>query len=85
MRRRRSWKAFSASIVGDDPETADALQEAAGWALADGNPQEKMVVIQGPPRSGKTTLAWLLENLVGIANTARPSLGSSAPGSGRRS
>lgn len=62
------WARFLRSLWGDDAETIGTLQEMFGYVLMGGNEQQKMFLLIGPRRSGKGTIARVLERLVGRGN-----------------
>ena len=59
----------------DEPQ---ALQEWFGYSLVADTSQQKMLLIVGPPRSGKGTIARVLTQLVGVNNVAGPTTSSLA-------
>ena len=59
-----------------DNEAIDALQEWFGYVLTPDTRQHKIMLVIGPPRSGKGTIARILGQLVGSKNLAGPSLAS---------
>jgi putative DNA primase/helicase len=68
------WIGFLKSLWPDDPEAIIAVQEWFGYVLCGRTDLQKMMLIVGPPRSGKGTLARTLTALVGKANMAGPTL-----------
>jgi putative DNA primase/helicase len=68
------WLRFLESIWGDDPESADTLQEVFGQALAGDTSQQKIILVFGPKRSGKGTIARVLTELLGPINVCAPTL-----------
>lgn len=70
------WLAFLNSLWPDDQEAIDALQEWFGYCLLPDTSQQKILMIVGPKRSGKGTIARVLRALIGIENTAAPTLAS---------
>ena len=70
----KAWLDFLASIFGDDVQAIFALQEFMGLALTTDTSYQKALLIVGPKRSGKGTIARVLTALVGPANTAAPTL-----------
>lgn len=71
-----AWLAFLATLWPDDPESVALLQEWFGYLLTPDSRQQKMLLLVGPPRSGKGTIARVLQELVGPANVGNPTLGS---------
>lgn len=70
------WLAFLNDLWADEPDSVSAIQEWCGYCLTPDTSQQKILVIVGPPRSGKGTIARVLRALVGERNTAGPTLGS---------
>lgn len=61
------WQTWLAEIFAGDPERADLLQEMLGWCLTrDSLGIEKALILIGPPRSGKGTLAKIIKRLLGV-------------------
>lgn len=76
--RPGEWLAFLGSIWPDDPESIQALQEWFGYLLTPDTRQQKILVLIGPTRSGKGTIARVVSALVGERNVASPTLSSLA-------
>lgn len=70
------WKKFLASIWPDDQEAIDTLQEAFGLFLTGDTRHQKAILVVGPKRSGKGTIARVLTDLLGAANVCGPTLSS---------
>lgn len=70
------WLQFLASLWADDPEAVSLLQEWFGYVLSGDTRHHKIVLLVGPPRSGKGTIARVLTALVGKENAAGPTLAS---------
>ncbi len=70
------WLDFLGQLWGDDAESVATLQEWFGYLLTLDTRQQKVAMLIGPPRSGKGTIARVLENLIGRANVAGPTLAS---------
>jgi putative DNA primase/helicase len=64
------------SIWPDDTESIDTLQEFFGYSLTQDTRQQKILLILGPKRSGKGTIARLLNKVVGQHNVCGPTLSS---------
>jgi putative DNA primase/helicase len=83
------WLQFLAEIwPGDkdgkyDQEAEETLQEMVGYLLTYDTRQQKIFVIVGPPRSGKGTIVYMLEQLLGADNCAFPTLSGLASDFGR--
>ncbi|KRD17374.1 phage/plasmid primase, P4 family [Streptomyces sp. Root264] len=69
-----TWEHFLAQIWPDDPDAVAALQEWFGYVLSGRTDQQKILLIVGPSRSGKGTIARVLKELVGKENLAGPTL-----------
>ncbi|MFI6344939.1 phage/plasmid primase, P4 family [Streptomyces sp. NPDC050560] len=69
-----SWEAFLHQIWPDDPQAVAALQEWFGYVLSGRTDQQKILLMVGPSRSGKGTIARVLKELVGRENLAGPTL-----------
>jgi putative DNA primase/helicase len=70
------WLRFLTELWPDDPTSIDALQEWFGYVLSGRTDLQKMLLVVGPPRSGKGTIVHVLEQLVGRGNHAGPTLAS---------
>ncbi|MES2948823.1 MAG: phage/plasmid primase, P4 family [Pseudomonadota bacterium] len=71
----REWLGFLHSVWGDDAESIRLLQQWFGYLVAGGRDQQKILLLVGPSRSGKGTIAGVLTQLLGAINVAGPSLG----------
>ncbi|MFF9840373.1 phage/plasmid primase, P4 family [Streptomyces sp. NPDC013740] len=69
-----AWEAFLNGIWPDDPESIAAVQEWFGYVLSGRTDQQKILLMKGPSRSGKGTIARILKELVGKENLAGPTL-----------
>lgn len=69
-----AWFAFLAELWPDDPESVALLQEWFGYLLTPDTRQQKMLLMVGPPRAGKGTIAAVLRALVGEDNVTGPTL-----------
>ncbi|MCM1975336.1 phage/plasmid primase, P4 family [Streptomyces sp. G1] len=69
-----TWQRFLAQIWPEDPDAITALQEWFGYVLSGRTDQQKILLIVGPSRSGKGTIARVLKELVGRENLAGPTL-----------
>ena len=72
----RHWLKFLDQLWPDDPETIDALQEFFGYVLSGRTDLHKIMLLIGPTRSGKGTIARVLAALLGQGNVAGPTLAS---------
>ncbi|MFJ5595368.1 phage/plasmid primase, P4 family [Streptomyces noursei] len=71
-----TWNAFLNKVWPEDPQSIEALQEWFGYVLSGRTDQQKILLIIGPTRSGKGTIARALSTLVGEGNMAGPTLAS---------
>ncbi|WP_329057619.1 phage/plasmid primase, P4 family [Streptomyces sp. NBC_01453] len=69
-----TWEQFLKQVWPDDERSIAALQEWFGYVLSGRTDQQKIVLIVGPTRSGKGTIARIMTNLVGKGNMAGPTL-----------
>ena len=72
------WNSFLHSLWPDDPESIELLQDWFGYVLGGSIDQHKILVLVGPPRSGKGTIARVLSALVGARHVAGPTMGELA-------
>ena len=73
------WLDFLDRVWGDDRESIDCLQEWFGYLLTPDTRQQKILMMVGPKRSGRGTIARVLKALVGENNVVNPTLGTLAP------
>ena len=73
--RPEKWLKFLGDLWPDDPEALDALQEFFGYVISGRTDLHKIVLLIGPSRSGKGTIARILTALLGKGNVAGPTLG----------
>ncbi len=69
-----AWLAFLGRLWPEDAQAVAALQEWFGYCLLPDTSQQKILMIVGPRRSGKGTIARVLGRLVGMANVCAPTL-----------
>jgi putative DNA primase/helicase len=74
--RPARWIKFLAELWPDDQDSIAALQEYFGYVLSGRTDLHKILLLIGPTRSGKGTIARVLTALIGKANTAGPTLAS---------
>jgi putative DNA primase/helicase len=74
--RPEKWLRFLAEIWQDDPDSVSALQEWFGYVLSGRTDMHKILMLIGPTRSGKGTIARVLTALIGDGNAAGPTLAS---------
>jgi putative DNA primase/helicase len=72
------WQSFLGELFEDDLQSWDLLQEWFGYCLTGDTSQHKMLLIVGPRRSGKGTIARVLTRLVGASNVCGPTTSSLA-------
>jgi putative DNA primase/helicase len=70
------WLNFLQQLWPDDPEAIAALRQWFGYVLSGDTSQQKILLMIGPLRSGKGTIARILTALIGSAHVANPTLGS---------
>ena len=70
------WQAFLGELWPDDHRSRNLLREWCGYCLLPDTSHQKILAITGPPRSGKSTIARVLRDLVGPRNVACPSIRS---------
>jgi putative DNA primase/helicase len=69
-----AWLDFLSRLWPGDAQAVEALQEWFGYCLLPDTSQQKILLVVGPKRSGKGTIARVLTGLVGIGNTCAPTL-----------
>lgn len=73
------WLAFLDQLWHDEPDAIAMLQEWFGYMLTPDTRQHKIMLMVGPPRSGKGTIARVLTGLLGgeesVANPTLDQLG----------
>lgn len=69
-----TFQAFLKSLWPDDDGSDGGniatLQEMLGYLVSGSGDLQKIFLLVGPPRSGKGTIAWLIQQLVGAENYA---------------
>ena len=70
------WTAFLDETFGDDTEAREALQDFVGYLLTPNTSLQKILLMVGPPRSGKGTVARVIRELVGHDSVAGPTMHS---------
>lgn len=71
-----AWLAFLNELWPDDPESIAAVQEFFGYVVSGRLDLHKILLIVGPTRGGKGTIARILGKLIGPGNVAGPTLSS---------
>jgi putative DNA primase/helicase len=74
----KRWLRFLRQLFRGDRRAIKLLQEFFGYCLTFDTSQQKMLLIVGPKRSGKGTIARVLTGLIGQDNVAGPTLTSLA-------
>lgn len=74
----KTWLAFLDSVWPDDPDSIALIQEWFGYVLSGRTDLQKLLLMLGPPRSGKGVMARVLTALVGAANVAGPTMSAFA-------
>ena len=69
------WVAFLEQLWPGDPQSVACLQEWFGYLLTSDTSLHKMLLMIGPPRAGKGTIARVLKALLGEKNVGAPTLG----------
>jgi putative DNA primase/helicase len=72
------WLAFLEQIWGTDIESIAALQEWFGYLLTPDTRHQKILMMVGPKRSGRGTIARVLKALVGSNTVVNPTLSTLA-------
>ncbi len=70
----REWLAFLDRLWPNDPQAIEALLMWFGYCLLADISFDKILMIVGPKRSGKGTIARVLRAMIGLHNTASPTL-----------
>jgi putative DNA primase/helicase len=68
----RRWLRFLEEVWPDERDCREALQQFMGYLLTPDTSLQKVVVIVGPPRSGKGTIDHVLHTLLGPDNCCGP-------------
>ncbi len=72
-----AWLGFLSQLWPADPDCIATLQEFMGYCLTNDTSQQKILLVVGPPRSGKGTIARVMTGLVGAPrNVAGPTAAS---------
>ena len=72
------WMNFLGQLFDDDVDAIELLQDWCGYCLTGDTSQHKILLLIGPKRSGKGTIARVLTRLVGVGNVCGPTTGSLA-------
>lgn len=76
------WDKFLKSVWPNDQESIDTLQEMIGYIVSGFRGYHKVFALIGPTRSGKGTIARVMQNMVGRQNVCAPTLRSMSSGFG---
>lgn len=68
------WLQFLNLLWPTDPASIDLLREWMGYCLTADTSQQKILMLIGPKRSGKGTIARVLARVLGLANVCGPTL-----------
>lgn len=71
-----AWLQFLNSVWPNDDDSVSLLQEYLGYVISGRTDMQKMLLLIGPTRSGKGTIARMLAELVGRGHVAGPTLAS---------
>ncbi|PQO28512.1 hypothetical protein DTL21_28340 [Bremerella cremea] len=74
----KNWYQFLHQLFDGDCESHDLLQEWFGYCLTADTSLQKILLMVGPKRSGKGTIARVLRRLVGECNVSGPTTSSLA-------
>jgi putative DNA primase/helicase len=69
-----AWLTFLRKLWPDDNQSIETLQEWFGYLLTLDTRQQKILLLVGPKRSGKGTIARVMRGLVGARNIANPTI-----------
>jgi putative DNA primase/helicase len=70
------WLRFLQELFPDDGDSIRLLQQWFGYVISGDTNLHKILLVVGPPRSGKGTLVRVLRALLGAENVAGPTLAS---------
>lgn len=68
------WLSFIDELFGKDEEAKELLRQWLGYCLTADTRQQKIMLMVGPKRSGKGTIASVMRSLVGDGNCCAPTL-----------
>jgi putative DNA primase/helicase len=74
----RRWLSFLEQVWGGDAESIACLQEWFGYLLTPDTRQQKILMMVGPKRSGRGTIARVLKALAGSNTVVNPTLATLA-------
>lgn len=70
------WRRFLEILWPEDREAIAVLQQWFGYCLLPDTSQHKILLIVGPPRSGKGTILRIMQAVIGKENCCSPTLAS---------
>jgi putative DNA primase/helicase len=70
------WLKFLDALFGNDTASIELLQDMIGYGLASDTSLQKIMLLVGPSRSGKGTIATIIKALVGDNNVVGPTMAS---------
>jgi putative DNA primase/helicase len=70
------WLKFMGTIWPEDAQAVSSLQEWFGYCLTGWVDLQKALLLVGPKRAGKGTIARILTRLIGMSNVCGPTLSS---------
>jgi putative DNA primase/helicase len=70
------WLKFLDEIWGADGEAIQTLQEWFGYSISPDTSQQKILLLVGPKRSGKGTIARVLSAVLGLNSVVGPTMSS---------
>ena len=76
------WLGFLAELWPDDEQSPLTLAEIIGYLLSGRTDLQKIFGLVGPKRAGKGVIARVISGLLGVHNTAAPTLSSLTTGFG---
>ncbi|OBI08634.1 hypothetical protein A5715_00625 [Mycolicibacter heraklionensis] len=71
-----AWLEFLRSLWPDDPASVELLQQWIGYIVTGRTDMQKILLLIGPTRSGKGTIARMIRNLIGRGRVTGPTLAS---------
>lgn len=72
------WLEFLRQLWPNDQESIDTLQQWFGYCLTADTSQQKALLIIGPKRGGKGTIARILRKVIGVRNYTGPTISALA-------
>ena len=72
----RVWLKHLDEVFDGDVGSLDVLQDMMGYLLGQDTSQQKIMMLVGPPRSGKGTISKIVTSLVGSSKVVGPTMAS---------